>query len=420
MGLGPGGSVVVGGGLSWTRVRSPQILSQIAKALVAIGGLAYLDSAFFGVLATMSAVLAVLLFVTSYILSLTQTAFPGSLEIHADHLGVQSNARRVVIINRKIRSAMVVERPGFAAATPTVEIEFVNGDVLVARLPDPGSARAVVEALGFGVGGARVHAALAKPTRRLLHPLAGVGSYVISAWALLLAIARVHAAGYDDTWVGSCVFLLYPALALALYAVARRLMRSPDITVGDDGVLLRGRLGSRFIARRDIAFVGAAAGTPLFMETRAGERIHVGGLLLDDARRGAIARIIEERAGPSVAGADRFAHYERGGRALPEWRAHLAHAMNEATYRANAATVEEATGVLRSGQSTPEQRIGAALALRVADQPRELIRVAGDAAVDERMREALEAVAESDDDQAIERALLRLPRAPPRVLTPKA
>ena len=43
----------------------------------------------------------------------------------------------------------------------------------------------------------------------------------------------------------------------------------------------------------------------------------------------------------------------------------------------------------------------------------------GGAGVDARMREALEAVAESDDDRAIERALLRLPRAPPRVLTPR-
>ena len=105
---------------------------------------------------------------------------------------------------------------------------------------------------------------------------------------------------------------------------------------------------------------------------------------------------------------DRFAHYERGGRALPEWRAHLAHAMSEATYRMNPATVEEAATVLRSAQATPEQRIGAALALRIANQPRERIRVAVDAAVDDRMRDALEAVADSEDDGVIEKALQRL------------
>ena len=37
LGFGPEGSVVASGGLSWTRVRTPQILSQTAKAAFAIG-----------------------------------------------------------------------------------------------------------------------------------------------------------------------------------------------------------------------------------------------------------------------------------------------------------------------------------------------------------------------------------------------
>ena len=64
--------------------------------------------------------------------------------------------------------------------------------------------------------------------------------------------------------------------------------------------------------------------------------------------------------------------------------------------------------MLRSPRATGEQRIGAALALRVAGQPRERIRVAVEGAADDRVREALEAVADADDDVVIEKALKRL------------
>jgi hypothetical protein len=152
----------------------------------------------------------------------------------------------------------------------------------------------------------------------------------------------------------------------------------------------------------------------LIIEPHGGERIVVGGVLLDRGRRAAIARIIEDRRAPSAAAADRLGHYDRGGRALAEWREHLARAMNESSYRQRAATVDEAAAVLHSAEASPEQRVGAALALRVAGQPKERIRVAVDGAVDDRVREALEAVAEAsdaEDDVVIEKALRRLQRS---------
>jgi len=44
----------------------------------------------------------------------------------------------------------------------------------------------------------------------------------------------------------------------------------------------------------------------------------------------------------------------------------------------------------------------------VAGEPSERILLAADAAIDDRVREALEAVVESDEDAPIERALRRL------------
>jgi hypothetical protein len=80
----------------------------------------------------------------------------------------------------------------FGAFVPTVEIELKNGDVLTARLPDPAATEAVVRKLGFGRDGKRVHAALEKPTRRLLHPLFAVGGYIAASTRHRDAPRRPH------------------------------------------------------------------------------------------------------------------------------------------------------------------------------------------------------------------------------------
>jgi hypothetical protein len=394
------------GGISWTRVSTPRLLSRIAKVLYGVSALsalaiAYRDVGWFAIFGLIG-LFAWPLFIVSYIVSLTQTTFAGGLAVSRTELVVHGpGSKRTFIPIAKVVGALVVHREVFSALVPTVEIELANGDLLTARCPDPRSADAIVTALGFGAGGKRVHASLATPTRRLLNPLVGFVSYMASMVALLAPLSLVQGGtGYE------LAYALYPPVALLLYAGAKRLLRAPEVTVGEDGILLKRRLRSTFVPRSDIAFV-SAAGSVLVVERRDGARIAMSGIALDLARRQAVARIVEERSGPQATTADRFAHYESGGRVLAEWRAHLARAMNQESYRQHAATVDEATAVLHSAHATPEQRVGAALALRVAGQPKERIRVAVDAAADERVRAALDAVAEADDP-VIEKALQRL------------
>jgi hypothetical protein len=394
------------GGLQWTRVRTPRLLSFIAKILFALGGLTVLAASYesmgFLAFAGLLGVLAWPLFIVSYILSLTQNAIGGGLEVSKSELVVHIARKRKTIAVDAIAGALVVERLGLGWPIPTVEIELTDGDILTARLPDPRSAHAVVSALGFGAGGRRVHAALAKPTRRLLHPMLGFLAYIVGNVAMVVA-STVGGFGV--------AYAFCPLVALAAYAGLKRLTRAPELTVGDDGVLVEGRFRRTFIPRSDIVAVAMPTFTTLVIQRKSGKATIVRGVVLNDARCAAIARVIEDRLGPSVATADRFAHYDRSGRALSAWRDHLARAMNEASYRQNAATVDEAAAVLRSAEATPEQRVGAALALRVAGEPAERIRVAVDAAADDRVREALEAVAEArdgNDDPMIEKALRRL------------
>jgi hypothetical protein len=400
----PASRTFASGGLSWTRKNVPRDISRLAKWLygmsaLAMVGMRFDQMAFFGVFALVG-VLAWPLFILSYILSLTQNAFAGGLEISRTELIVHAGDNRRTIPLARIAGAMVVEREVFGAFVPSVEIELANGDILTARLPDPRSAQAVVASLGFGPGGRRVVASLAKPTRRLLHPLIAFAAYLGGMVATLGGLS----ASFDF------VYAIYPLAALALYAGMMRLFRAPEVTIGDDGLAVR-RMRTVFLPLGDIEAVGAS-GSSLVVQRRGGSRTIVQGAGLDAGRVMAVSRAFQERLRPSVATADRFAHYERGGRVLAEWRAHLAQALNQASYRQNAATVDEATAVLHSAEASPEQRVGAALALRVAGQPRERIRIAVDAAADDRTREVLDAVAEARDgdvdDAVIEKALKRL------------
>jgi hypothetical protein len=218
----------------------------------------------------------------------------------------------------------------------------------------------------------------------------------------------LFAAAFSDSRAFEAAMAGYPPLTLLFYYLLQRFTRAPDVTVGDDGILVKGAGAPRFIARRDIAFAGLGPTGLLAIEERTGRRTPIVGVLYDKARVAALSRVIAQRYGPSAASAERHVHYERGGRPLAAWREHLARALNDTNYRENAASADEAASVLYSAFATPEERVGAALALRVAGQPRERIRVAADGAADDRVREALEAVADADDDAVIEKALKRL------------
>lgn len=404
-------SLTFASGLSWMRVRTPRLLSRIGKGFFMFGGLGMLAMVFpsLEVLAAANLISAFgwLFFLVSYVLSLAHTSFAGAVSISKEELSILSGTKRTTIPLAKIAGALVVNRPVAGGMVSTVEIELVNGDRLTARMPDPDGPGAVVRALGFGPGGRRVHATLSKPTRRLLHPLFGFASYVVGLSALMMIGLAFKTGGHEF----EAAFAAYPPVTLLLYALLQRYVRAAVVTVGDDGVAVRAHGKTRVIARRDITFVGSQTPGVLAIEERSGARTAVANVLLDHARVAAVARLVAERAGPSAgAGAERFAHYERAGRALAAWRDHLGRAMNDASYRHNAATIDDAAAVLGSGEASAEQRIGAALALRVAGQPPERIRVAAVGAVDDRVREALEAVADAESDVVIEKALQRLQR----------
>jgi hypothetical protein len=231
-----------------------------------------------------------------------------------------------------------------------------------------------------------VRVSLAKPTRRLLHPLMGLGAYAASwgtfALVALAVASQWHGGGSES---GFALFALIPALMLSVYALIASFLRAPEIIVGDDGVRIKRHWRTRAMSLD----------------------VPVRGVLLDEERRLAVSALARARASAPPALADRMQHYMRAGRAFDAWKEDLGRAMRDPSYRTNAATVDDAAAVLAAASATPETRLGAALALRIAGEPPERIRVAAAGVADDELRAALEAVADGDDERA-EKALRRL------------
>lgn len=223
---------------------------------------------------------------------------------------------------------------------------------------------------------------LTTPGRRFLHLPIALGAYV-----LFTVVMTVFAFGLMGG-LGARGFAVFTNPAtLLLYTLVKRLIAPPEAVIGDDGVRVERGWGARFYKVGDPKLFGALRGVGL-----------------DDLRVAAVLRRAEERvAAGGVAVSETFA---RGDRSLEDWRRRLA-AMFEGGYRASPKTAEEAAIVLRSAAAAPDERVGAAMALRVAGET-ERVRAAARGTADEHVRVALEAVADEGDDAAIDKALRRM------------
>jgi hypothetical protein len=377
-----------------------------ATALTPVRDMGSLLSA--GVLALLAAFALTL---ASYIVWFRRGPRAGQVELDEAALRVQGIAGRLEVPRAEILSAAIVERPLGSTMIPYVEVDLVSGDRLSIGVPaGEDVARAMVDDLGFGPGKRRVRFDLASPARRLFHPLLGYGAYQ------LLTIPLAIVASVAD--VAFLQVLAYP-LTIVAYVVTRRALRAPIVTIGDDGLLWESGWRRRFVPLRDIVEVEQLHQTmPVTIQLRSGGALRLAGAAVDLQRSSAAGRALRERlarrapdtvaaAGSAEASpADRAAHYGRGERTVADWRAALA-AMLAASYRGPTASVEDMTAVLASPLASPEERVGAALALRIAGEPPVKIRVAAESVVSEPLREALAAAAE-DDDAALEGVLRRL------------
>ncbi|MFO0611775.1 MAG: hypothetical protein U0414_04245 [Polyangiaceae bacterium] len=237
---------------------------------------------------------------------------------------------------------------------------------------------------------------------------------VISLFVAGMVAAIAGRQGAVGALVGLPVLAL--GLALAVFGALGRLV------VGDDGVRLVRAPETRFIP---FASVRSAELTQIqILERRPGrnEAVFIPAVrlrLVDGASTdlpmvGVPEETLAEVVSRVSAGIERARaadvkrSLDRGGRSVAAWRASLEQRVRVGDFRTQALTPETLDGMLADPTVSPEDRIGAALALRASgtEGAAEKIRLAASSSASPRLRVALDAAAEDAlDDETFEAAL---------------
>lgn len=310
-----------------------------------------------------------------------------------DASGVRTSSR--LIPAASIESAWTLREPDGAR----VELQLDNGDVFGATVDTPEAAAAVLDAAGVD------------PSRRALRmPLGGaaarIGLGLVAAIPAACASSAVAlaVAGVLNLPSAALGFLIFTLFTVAL-AAAVRFFAPPVVSVGRDGLSVRGGYSSWFVSFGEIGQVvyGRNEVTLLLRDGRS-RRIATYGAT--PARREALyARIAAsvEASGAPLELSVRLAALDRNGRPVEEWRAALAGlAVARDGYRQTGLTRDEVQGALDDPNTSPERRIGAAYALAAMD-PHEgvtRVRVVAETVAHEPVRVALEKAAEGELDEA--------------------
>lgn len=412
--------VVADAYVSWGRERLARIFSWIGKGAVVAGALAMaLASAVerAGDALAMFWITAWFVFffamAVSYVIHFLRGFRRASVRVTRDALTVNYGSRARRVARTDIVGALMVDRPVGEGSVPTLELELATEERIVVRFREPASRVGLRDALGFGPAGARTRVRLAAPSHRLLHLPVGFAIYLVGSVlgqvAMILAISALHLEG---RWLGVAVSGS-TALMLAAHAIATRLLRPPVVTIGQDGVLVERGFKKEFVARRDLVGVVRSAGAlPPVLQLRGGEVRVLGGAMVDAFRRMAVVSQIGEWLAAEAPAQEPSPHFEREGRNVAAWKEHLTHLLDGAGYRGARASAEDAARVLDSPMSTIDQRVGAALALRIANEPQAHVRVQVERLADPTAREAVLAALE-DDEPALDAALGRAARLDP-------
>ncbi len=191
--------------------------------------------------------------------------------------------------------------------------------------------------------------------------------------------------------------LLVNTLVAWLLAVATL---GPTVTVGVDGLRIRQLGVELFIAWSEVVDVTKTGALRLTLTS--GEEVSLGRsnaavetlrVRIDEARDAAAT------SGPMAAAA-------RGGRSVEQWRKAMDTLLEGTGYRDGAVSEDALVGALRGG-AVGDERVGAALALVAINRERHVtgVRVAAEAVADERVRVALEQIADGvADDATLKRA----------------
>jgi len=287
--------------------------------------------------------------------------------------------------------------------------------------------RALLHALGLDATQSASNFSIAaistkQRARRTIASILGLVAMVVAG--VSAAIAR-RALGLPPGALGA----IGVAGVIAYAVLLLQLLTPTKVVVGADGVLIRWLWQKRFVPIADIVSAEVVDGEPTsFNQSPILVRVHLRSgapmdLFADVARSGPMApsglqrfarmraEILAERINEAVAGrgesdASALAFdvglLRRSDRAIDEWVSALrALRSNVQTFREPGVVLDQLWKVLEDVRATPEKRAAAAVVLspHLDEGGRERLRVAAEATVAPKLRVALEAAAEDDDDR---------------------
>lgn len=307
-----------------------------------------------------------------------------------------------------------------ATTTSRVVVRRRAGSTFELDAATPEAARALLEALGFGVTQRTTTFRAALSRRTQVVTIAG-----------LVALAAVGTRLIGSAWGMWAVFV-----PMMLTSIVLRL-RGMSVVVGADGFVVRGLLGPRFVPYADVVSVAAMgddgkqrrfavvtrrSGPPIEISferrgksARKARRRGRAAIEPEDDRDALVARLREglaayERGEAGGAAANVRLALARGTRDARTWARELralVAAETKAGYRVAALPHDALWEVLEDPAAAPGARAAAAVALAPSldEDGKRRVRVAADATASPRVRVAITRAAEDADEEEVARAL---------------
>lgn len=200
--------------------------------------------------------------------------------------------------------------------------------------------------------------------------------------------------------------LLTLLACFGVVALARSRGLPPRLEVGNDGIKIQRHRHRRFIsfdAIEEVHFDKTVLTIDLSDDTV--ERLEVSRENAAELRA-VYHRLIDAKKdfAHRLGEPARVALLDRGGRSLADWREALAKHVVGGDFRRSTLSVDDVEAILAAPNASPEHRIGAAMAMRIADDDDAVrrIRIAAEGSANDELREALLEVAASEayDQQA--------------------
>jgi hypothetical protein len=337
---------------------------------------------------------------------------PGVVTLDANDLVVDQDGT-----TRRFALSSVVEGWSEAFGITTVVLKLAGGDLVAFWVRDPALARQALEAAGVSASQhvlrMRLSSAASLRWGGRVFALTAVAALSMCGLfnSLSLFLQSLEGAMLGDLQGAGMVLVSGPVVLLVIAAIykAVQYLLPPVVTVGTDGVSVRGLGHQAFVPLASIRVVERNdAGVSLCLKD--GGSVELPTVTQGDHVRDAIYdRIVEvmER-GSSPLSQAKLDLLDRNGKRFDVWRDELYDLGRAAGYRHVVLERDELVTVLGDAKSSPERRVAAALALsRAPDgEARRHVRIAAETCANEHLRIAIERAAEGElEEVELERAM---------------